>query len=96
MNALLLDRNFLAISIIPIKKAILLMIKGKAEQVSNSVAEIKTGSGSFSVPTIIRLLTVIPYRAYLGKTKFSRKNVLIRDNFTCQYCSVYCGKNKAQ
>jgi len=93
-RALLLDRNYLAISIIPLRRAINLMVKGKAEPVSEQAAEIKTGSGVFKVPTIIRLLTVVPYRAYTGKTRFSRKNVMVRDNFQCQYCSEHLGKNK--
>lgn len=93
-RALLLDRNYLAISIIPLRRAINLMVKGKAEPVSDKAAEVKTGSGVFKVPTIIRLLTVVPYRAYTGKTKFSRKNVMIRDNFECQYCGEYLGKHK--
>ena len=93
-RALLLDRNYLAISIIPLRKAVTLMVKGKAEQVSDKTATLKTGSGFFKVPTVIRLLTVVPYKAYMGKTRFSRKNVMIRDNFECQYCSEYLGKSK--
>ncbi len=93
-RALLLDRNYLAISIIPIRRAITLMVKGKAEAVSEKATTIKTGNGFFKLPTIIRLLTVVSYRAYIGKTKFSRKNVMIRDAFECQYCGEYLGKYK--
>ena len=85
-RALLLDRNYLAISILPLKRAIGLIVKGKAEPVGEKGIKIKTGSGYFTMPTIVRLLTNIPYRAYINKTKFSRKNVIIRDNFECQYC----------
>ena len=93
-RALLLDRNYMAISIIPLRRAVTLMVKGKAEPVSEKAAIIKTGSGFFKVPSIIRLLTVVPYRAYMGKTRFSRKNVMVRDSFECQYCAEYLGKHK--
>jgi len=93
-KALLLDRNYLAISIITIRKAVTLIVKGKAEPVSDKSSIIRTSNGIFEVPTIIRLLTAVPYKAYLGKTKFSRKNVMVRDNFECQYCGSYLGKHK--
>ena len=85
-KVLLLDRNYLAISILPTKRAINLLVKGKAEIVGDQEVNIKTGSGFFRMSTIIKLVYNIPYRAYLGKTKFSRKNVIIRDNFECKYC----------
>ena len=92
---LLLDKNYLAISVISIRRAATLIIKGKAESVNDNLSKsIKTGSGLFKIPSIIRLLTTIPYKAYMGRTKFSRKNVMIRDNYECQYCAEYLGKNK--
>ena len=92
-NALLLDRNYMAVSVVSWQKAIKLTVKGKAEVVSEGDAEITTGSGKkFKIPSIIRLLTVVPYRAYTGRLRFSRKNVLIRDEFECQYCGKHLGK----
>jgi 5-methylcytosine-specific restriction endonuclease McrA len=92
-NALLLDRNYMAISVVPWQRAIKLTVKGKAEVVSEGQAEVTSGSGKrFKIPSIIRLLTVVPFRAYNGRLRFNRKNVLIRDGFECQYCSKHLGK----
>ena len=94
-RALLLDRNYMALSLVPWKKAFKLMVKGKAEPVvgSDVAYEIKGFGANYDVPSIIRLLVVIPWKAHMGRIKFSRKNVLIRDAHRCQYCDVMVGKS---
>lgn len=94
-RALLLDRNYMVLALVPWKKAVKLMVKGKAEAVqgSGSVADIQAASEKFSVPSILRLLVVIPWKAHMGRMRFTRKNVMIRDNNECQYCGIKVGKN---
>ena len=94
-RALLLDRNYMVLSLVPWKRAVKLMVKGKAEAVqgSGSVASIQGVDGKFSVPSILRLLVVIPWKAHMGRMRFARKNVLIRDNNKCLYCGIRVGKN---
>lgn len=93
-RALLLDRNYMALSVVPWRKAVKLMVKGKAEPVAGSgiVREVQSASSKFQVPSIIRLLVVVPWKAHMGRMKFSRKNVVIRDNSCCQYCGNKLGK----
>lgn len=91
---LLLDKNYLAISIISLKRAVSMLFKGKVEPVSETTTSISTAKGHYKISTILKLLTAVPHKAYMGKTKFSRRNVMIRDNYECQYCSEYLGKNK--
>jgi 5-methylcytosine-specific restriction endonuclease McrA len=94
-KALLLDRNYMALSLVSWKKAVKLLVKGKAEAVagSGSIMGVKSVSGKFSVPSIVRLLVTTPWRAHSGRMKFSRKNVHIRDKNLCQYCGIKVGKN---
>lgn len=99
-KALLLDKNYMALSIVSWKRAVKLMVKGKAEAVDMGeeifdVTPVRHGSGIFKIPTIIRLLTVIPWRAHQGRLRFSRRNMLHRDGNTCQYCGNHVGKNTA-
>ena len=77
-RALLLDRNYMVLALVPWQKAVKLMCKGKAEAVqgTGSVIDIQTTSTTFSVPSILRLLVVIPWKAHMGRLKFSRKNVI--------------------
>ena len=94
-RALLVDKNYMALSIIPWRKAVKLLVKGKAEPVHGEIAEIMsvgTGESSYSIPSIIRLVVSIPWRAHKSRMKFSRKNVMVRDNNECQYCGVKLGK----
>ena len=87
-RALLLDRNYMALSIVPWRKAIKLMVKGKAEAVqgSDTVKQVTYARDTFEVPSIIRLVNGIPWRAHIGRIKFSRRNLIIRDSHQCQYC----------
>lgn len=94
-RALLLDVNYMALSLVPWKKAVRLMVKGKAKAVDgcNAVATIKCANSAFNIPSIIRLVVTIPWKAHAGRMKFSRKNMYIRDQFICQYCGIKVGKN---
>ena len=71
------------------------MVKGKAEPVVGSgvVRQVSSSESRYDVPSIIRLLVVIPWKAHMGRLRFTRKNVLIRDNSTCQYCGIRVGKS---
>lgn len=96
-NALLIDKNYMALSIIPWRKAVKLLVKGKAEPIHGSdedmrTISISTGDGAFNLPSIIRLVVTIPWRAHKSRLKFSRRNVMIRDNNECQYCGDRLGR----
>lgn len=45
-----------------------------------------TNGQKFKIPSIIRVLKYINLNNQ--PVKFSRKNLFIRDNFTCQYCGI--------
>jgi 5-methylcytosine-specific restriction endonuclease McrA len=94
-QALLLDKNYMALSLVDWKKAIKLMVKGKAEPVTleKTVASIKGATKSYGIPSILRLLVVVPWKAHQGRLKFSRRSMLIRDGHKCQYCGTRVGKN---
>jgi 5-methylcytosine-specific restriction endonuclease McrA len=93
--SLLLDRNYMALSIVPWKRAVKLLVKGKAEVVESGkeLGKVRCTSGTFNVPSIIRLTVNVPYRSRSGKSGFSRKNVLLRDDYLCSYCGVKVSKN---
>jgi 5-methylcytosine-specific restriction endonuclease McrA len=93
-KALLLDKNYIALTIIPWRKVVRLLVNGKAEAVcDSSELHIAYSKGKFKVPSIVRLLTPVPWKAHMKNSRFSRRNVLIRDERTCQYCNVKIGKN---
>ena len=75
------------------KKAVCLFMSGKVTSYSTEeYIDIKTASGIFKLPKdmVLKKYVYIPYREFSP----SRRNILRRDNYTCQYCSCYMEKNQ--
>ena len=77
------------ISVITVPRAINLLLAEKAIVVEESGKFLRTVSSRFPVPSVIALRTFInvPRR----RAHWSRKGVLIRDNYTCIYCGARPG-----
>jgi 5-methylcytosine-specific restriction endonuclease McrA len=85
MSVLVLNSAYLPIQTTSIKKAIKLIYRGVAvaEKYTNEVW--KSISSEILLPAVIRLVNFhrLPNKSY----KLSKKNVLVRDKYICQYCS---------
>ncbi len=81
---LVLNANFEPINICNTRRAIGLMMTGKASLVLNGRGEIKTVTQTFPRPSIIRLEKMI--RRPRPRVKLTKREVLRRDDYTCQYC----------
>jgi 5-methylcytosine-specific restriction endonuclease McrA len=68
------------------KRAVTLLLSGKAESVETSPRVIRSPSRSFALPAVIRLAAYIR-KPFLDRVAFNKKNILRRDGYTCQYCS---------
>lgn len=78
----LLDQNYNFLNLVTIKKAIRLMVKNKVEVIKSTSKELRCG---FFLPRVIRLLKAINI-TLTKKIPFSKQNIFIRDDYTCQYC----------
>ena len=81
---LVLNANFEPINVCNTRRAIGLMMTGKANLVLNGRGEIKTVSQTFPRPSIIRLERMI--KRPRPRVKLTKREVLRRDEYTCQYC----------
>jgi 5-methylcytosine-specific restriction endonuclease McrA len=83
-SVLVLNASYEAINICNLKRAIVLIFKGVACAEEETEHEIQSASLVIKAPAVIRLLKYvrIPYKV----VHFSRKNVLLRDRYRCQYC----------
>ena len=75
-------------SFIPLEKAIRSILKGVAEvlQVDTTKPPLKSyGDFTFPIPKIIKLVKFIR-RLYQKGIFPTKKNILVRDKFTCAYC----------
>lgn len=84
---LVLNASFEPLNVCTTRRAICLVLTGKADMVLNGRGEIKTVSRSYPRPSIIRLERMIK-RPRL-RVRLAKREVLRRDEYTCQYC----GKN---
>ncbi len=83
-RTLLLNTTFEPISVLSWKKAITLLFLGKVEVLREYEREIRGVTISIRQPAVIRLLRLV--RSNHANVKFSRKNIFLRDDYTCQYC----------
>lgn len=80
-----MNQSYEPISICTVKKAILLLLKTKAELVvKNNGQVISSVNTKIPIPSVIRLSRYISIPK--KKIELSRKNILRRDNYQCQYC----------
>lgn len=84
MRTLLLDSSFSPVEVIDWKRAIILLLTGRAEAIDNyEDISIRSPRLSLQLPKTLRLFNL--HRS-ARTVKFSRFNIIFRDNFECQYC----------
>lgn len=81
---LVLNANFEPIHVCSTRRAIGLILTGKAGMVVNGRGNIRTISKLLPRPSVIRLESQI--HKPRPRVKLSRREVFRRDNYTCQYC----------
>ncbi|MDQ7054911.1 MAG: HNH endonuclease [candidate division KSB1 bacterium] len=84
-KVLILNQNYEPIGVINAKKALILIYLGKAELIERRPDwAIRTVKENYPYPSIVRLIAFVrlPRRGVI----LSRKNILKRDGFRCQYC----------
>lgn len=82
---IVLNAGYEFLGLISWQRAMTLLFRGKVEVVKESDRIVRTVTQSFRVPAVIRLYKFIR-QMYRREVPFSRKNVLVRDSFVCQYC----------
>jgi len=85
---LVLNTSYEFLNLASLKRALKLIIKGKAEVVeSHPEREVASPSVRLKAPAIIRMLYYIvrPFK----QVPLTKKNIMMRDKFTCQYCGKY-------
>ncbi|KAM0861752.1 hypothetical protein ACQ4PT_045681 [Festuca glaucescens] len=86
-RGLVLDLSYRPVNVVCWKRAICLEFTEKADVLEYYDQTVSSPSGSFYIPAVLRvpqLLQVVKRRRV--KQCLSRKNILYRDHFTCQYC----------
>ncbi len=81
---LVLNASYEPINVCAARRALVLILKGVASAEELSHLFVHSTFQALRVPSVIRLLEYrrIPHQA----RSLSRKNILMRDRYTCQYC----------
>ena len=83
-GVLVLNQNYEPLNVCSIRRAVVLVIDGKAEVLETGGAVVASPSRTIPLPSVIRLIHLI--RRPRPRIKLTRREVFIRDEFTCQYC----------
>jgi len=84
-NVLVLNGDYSPLNITNMHRAIVLMLANKVEVLAEYDDVVKTAKAeSYPIPSVVRLKYYVKQPKY--GVALSRKNIHIRDNYTCQYC----------
>ena len=84
-GTLLLNATYEPLCVVPLRRAVVLVLAEKAEIVEAAEGRVRSSRTSLPLPSVIRLTTYVrvPFRAVLPLT---RRSLLARDNARCAYC----------
>ena len=84
-RSLVLNASYQPLCVVPIRRALILALKGKAEVLHTNGQTFRSERLEMRAPSVVRLnyFVKVPYRA---RSSLSRRAVFVRDNFECQYC----------
>lgn len=81
---LVLNQNYEPLNVCDVRRALVLIFGGKADMLEQRNHSFHTTTRAYHVPSVIRLRAFV--RRPRPRVKLSRREIFIRDRFTCQYC----------
>ncbi len=83
-SVLVLNQNYEPLNVCNVRRALVLVLRGKAEIIENASKAIHSATHTFALPSVIRLVQMV--RRPRQKVRLSRKEVFARDGWVCVYC----------
>ena len=86
-KALVLNATYEPLCVVPVRRAVILVLKQKAEVLHSAERVLHSERASMPVPSVIRLtyFVKVPFRA---RAALNRRAVFARDGGRCQYCGA--------
>jgi 5-methylcytosine-specific restriction endonuclease McrA len=85
-RVLVLNASLEPINVCTVRRAAVLVLKEKAETLERAESPLRSERLSLDRPAVIRLITYVRIPRDAHGRKITRKAVLARDAWTCQYC----------
>jgi len=83
---LVLNATYEPINVCTVRRAVVLLLKEKAEVIEHSEWELRSTTRTLQRPVVIRLVTYVRVPRDTHRRKITRRAVVARDEWTCQYC----------
>ncbi len=87
-RALLLNAGYEPLRVVSWKRAFTLLFQDKVEVLEQYEDFVRSVSEAFRLPAVIKLRGWVHLKRRMPVIRFSRSNLYLRDDFTCQYCLV--------
>jgi 5-methylcytosine-specific restriction endonuclease McrA len=85
-RVLVLNATYEPINVCTVRRAVVLLLKEKAEVIEHADWQLHSASTSLQRPVVIRLVTYVRIPRDTHRRKITRRAVFARDEWTCQYC----------
>lgn len=86
-RSLVLNSSYQPVKLVSWQKAMMLWFQDKVEVLEyHNSTFVRSARQNFQLPSVLRLKKYVSPRKST-RIKFSRENVYMRDNYTCQYCT---------
>lgn len=91
-TVLVLNATYEPLSLVSVRRAIILLLREKAELVEATEQMLRSSRLSMPVPLVIRLTYYV--RLPQRRVPPTRNGVMLRDAYTCQYCGAMPGRDQ--
>src|SRR5664279_5458159 len=85
-RVLVLNATYEPINVCTVRRAVVLLLKEKAEVIERAEWQLHSERASMSRPVVIRLVSYVRIPRDTHRRKITRRAVFARDDWTCQYC----------
>src|ERR1700681_4783431 len=85
-RVLVLNATYEPINVCTVRRAVVLLLKEKAELLERGRWELHSENSTLARPVVIRLVSYVKVPRDAHRRKITRRAVFARDDWTCQYC----------
>ena len=88
-RVLVLNASYEPLNVCTVRRALVLILKEKAEVLEQGDGVLRSETMRLDRPEVIRLISFVRVPRDIHRRRITRKAVLARDGWTCQYCGAH-------
>jgi 5-methylcytosine-specific restriction endonuclease McrA len=88
-RVLVLNASYEPLNVCTVRRAMVLILKEKAELLERGEGVLRSETMRLDRPEVIRLVSFVRVPRDIHRRRITRKAVLARDGWTCQYCGAH-------